>query len=191
MNFINARWFLHLIIWRIIIKGFGYCYDKSISRIELFGGPLHFQNRNFYLYMYFCWVFFFVSIHHNTQCSSALNGWWKNKTWYYKITGNYLINLLNFKQKSNCLLDWRILFKKKQPFWERFNLNKSTSNVISGVGIIVWLIFFYLFHPKVWYLNCSISLKLRNFSIEILENLRYLTSPRLALFQTLLHKLAI
>lgn len=139
----------------------------------------------------FVGFFFFVSIHHNTQSSSALNGWWKNKTWYYKITGNYLINLLNFKQKSNCLLDWRILFKKKQPFWERFNLNKSTSNVISGVGIIVWLIFFYLFHPKVWYLNCSISLKLRNFSIEILENLRYLTSPRLALFQTLLHKLAI
>lgn len=99
-----------------IIKGFWYCLDEGITLTEL--------------------LLVFTMI---AQCSSALNGWWNNKTWYYKITGNYLIILLHFKQKTYCLLDWQISFLKKTPLREIFNSNKSTSNVIF---VVLGLFFF-------------------------------------------------
>lgn len=108
-----------------IIKGFLYCLDKGITLTEL--------------------LLVFTMI---AQCSSALNCWWINKTWYYKITGNYLIILLHFKQKTYCLLDWQISFKKKTPLREIFNSNKSTSNVIFVVLGLFFLWFSLIQSPS-------------------------------------------
>lgn len=113
-----------------IIKGFWYCLDEGITLTEL--------------------LFVFTMI---AQCSSALNGWWNNKTWYYKITGNYLIILLHFKQKTYCLLDWQISFLKKTPLREIFNSNKSTSNVIF---VVLGLFFFDFFNSIT--LKCGIQI---------------------------------
>lgn len=113
-----------------IIKGFWYCLDEGITLTEL--------------------LLVFTMI---AQCSSALNGWWNNKTWYYKITGNYLIILLHFKQKTYCLLDWQISFKKKTPLREIFNSNKSTSNVIF---VVLGLFFFDFFNSIT--LKCGIQI---------------------------------
>lgn len=108
-----------------IIKGFWYCLDEGITLTEL--------------------LLVFTMI---AQCSSALNGWWNNKTWYYKITGNYLIILLHFKQKTYCLLDWQISLKKKTPLREIFNSNKSTSNVIFVVLGLFFLWFSLIQSPS-------------------------------------------
>lgn len=113
-----------------IIKGFWYCLDEGITLTEL--------------------LLVFTMI---AQCSSALNGWWNNKTWYYKITGNYLIILLHFKQKTYCLLDWQISFLKKTPLREIFNSNKSTSNVIF---VVLGLFFFDFFNSIT--LKCGIQI---------------------------------
>lgn len=113
-----------------IIKGFWYCLDEGITLTEL--------------------LLVFTMI---AQCSSALNGWWNNKTWYYKITGNYLIILLHFKQKTYCLLDWQISLKKKTPLREIFNSNKSTSNVIF---VVLGLFFFDFFNSIT--LKCGIQI---------------------------------
>lgn len=107
-----------------IIKGFLYCLDEGITLTEL--------------------LLVFTMI---AQCSSALNCWWNNKTWYYKITGNYLIILLHFKQKTYCLLDWQISFKKP-PLREIFNSNKSTSNVIFVVLGLFFLWFSLIQSPS-------------------------------------------
>lgn len=108
-----------------IIKGFLYCLDEGITLTEL--------------------LLVFTMI---AQCSSALNCWWNNKTWYYKITGNYLIILLHFKQKTHCLLDWQISFKKNPPLREIFNSNKSTSNVIFVVLGLLFLWFSLIQSPS-------------------------------------------
>lgn len=108
-----------------IIKGFWYCLDEGITLTEL--------------------LLVFTMI---AQCSSALNGWWNNKTWYYKITGNYLIILLHFKQKTYCLLDWQISFKKKTPLRKIFNSNKSISNVIFVVLGLFFLWFSLIQSPS-------------------------------------------
>lgn len=113
-----------------IIKGFWYCLDEGITLTEL--------------------LLVFTMI---AQCSSALNGWWNNKTWYYKITGNYLIILLHFKQKTYCLLDWQISFKKKTPLRKIFNSNKSISNVIF---VVLGLFFFDFFNSIT--LKCGIQI---------------------------------